>query len=162
MLFKVLVLAMLSSASGWGLPNDPLLESNEASTSITVEVDGARGWRQLVADVGAASRGFFCDRGCNEGCDGWLGGSCDYGCDRSCDGCQMAAGCQEQREDNEVVGDDAEDPDDPQKTAVAGDFSSATAVVTGAVTKGEAGGEAKSGSTGCNSGCDFQAEERRG
>ena len=101
-MFKVLVFAMLSSASGWGLPNDSLLEPNEA-TSITggPGVDGARGWRQLVAAVatGVTGGGFFCDRGCDEGCDGVDGfgwGGCDEGCDRNCDGCQMAAGCQEQ------------------------------------------------------------------
>ena len=43
----MLVLAMLSSASGWGLPShDPLLSSNE-STDITGGVDGPRDRRQL-------------------------------------------------------------------------------------------------------------------
>ena len=44
---RALVFAMLSSASGWGLPShDPLLSSNE-STNITGGVDGPRDRRQL-------------------------------------------------------------------------------------------------------------------
>ena len=43
-MFKMLVFAMLSSASGWGLPShDPPLSSNES----TGGVDGARVRRQL-------------------------------------------------------------------------------------------------------------------
>ena len=41
-MFKVLVFAMLSSASGWGLPKDDPLSSND-----TGGVDGARDQRQL-------------------------------------------------------------------------------------------------------------------
>ena len=97
MLFKVLVFAMLSTASGWGFPsNDSLLLSNE-STSITGGVDDARDRRQL--------KGCSCDKGCNGGCDrpgGWAIASgyvrsCDSSCDRNCDGRRLAAGgCQEQ------------------------------------------------------------------
>ena len=92
-MFKVLVFAMLSSASGWGLPNDSLLESNE------LEVDGARGWRQLMADC-ATGGGTSCDWGCDAGCDNGFWGSCDGSCDRGCDhGCTYnvaAAGSQDQ------------------------------------------------------------------
>ena len=85
MLLKVLVFAMLSTASGWGLPNDSLLLSNE-STSIT-GVDDARDGRQL------AHRGCYCDKGCDSGCDsGWPSRSCDGSCDRNCDGRRLAAG----------------------------------------------------------------------
>ena len=85
-MFKVLVFAMLSSASGWGLPNDPLLESNDSTS--TDGVDDARDRRQLCS----------CDRRCNRGCDGgiWGSGGCDTSCDAGCDGRRLAAGCQEQ------------------------------------------------------------------
>ena len=76
-MFKMLVFAMLSSASGWGLPS--LLSSDE-STNIMGGVDGARDGRQLASG---------CDRGCNGGCDWSLNTipfSCDDDCDRGCDG----------------------------------------------------------------------------
>ena len=77
-MFKVLVFAMLSSTSGWGLPSDdPLLLSKEA-TNIMGGVDGARDGRQLEKD-----NGWSCDWGCNEGCNGWW--SCDGNCNRGCD-----------------------------------------------------------------------------
>ena len=108
MLFKVLVFAMLSSASGWGLPsNDSLLSSNE-STNITGGVDGARDLRQLmpysdgspdppkcICDRGSGSgRGcdglfehFGCSFGydCDGSCDGWLKMRCDSSCDEGCE-----------------------------------------------------------------------------
>ena len=85
MLFKVLVLAMLSTASGWGLPsNDSLLSSNE-STNITDGVDGARDLRQLKPKLnGEKFHGCSCDWGCDASCDGWLGTKCDAGCDSGC------------------------------------------------------------------------------
>ena len=85
MLFKVLVFAMLSTASGWALPsNDSLLLSNE-STNITDGVDGARDRRHLQIGWGHENRDHCsCDRWCNESCDGFFG-SCDRGCDKSCD-----------------------------------------------------------------------------
>eukprot|EP00964_Phaeocystis_antarctica_P128159 scaffold91898_cov69-Phaeocystis_antarctica.AAC.1 len=55
---RALVFAMLSSASGWGLPShDPLLSSNE-STDITGGVDGPRDrrQRQKYRRSGAAQR----------------------------------------------------------------------------------------------------------
>ena len=97
-MFKVLVLAMLSSASGWGLPNDSLLEPNEA-TSISRRRTRLAAASVAAVATGVTGGGFFCDRGGDEGCDGVDGfgwGGCDEGCDRNCDGCQMAAGCQEQ------------------------------------------------------------------
>ena len=52
---RALVFAMLSSASGWGLPShDPLLSSNE-STNITGGVDGPRDRRQLGHELGSGS-----------------------------------------------------------------------------------------------------------
>ena len=87
MLFKVLVFAMLSTASGWGLPsNDSLLPSNE-STNITGGVDGARDRRHLGCDRGAWDSGLL--KSVNSCCDGLAGGllffcsdacSCDEDC----------------------------------------------------------------------------------
>ena len=106
MLFKVLVFAMLSSASGWGLPsNDSLLLSNE-STNIMGGVDSARDRRHLEScDRGAwvahgdyccdgltgVGRRFFCSEACS--CDEdcrwpWLAPNglarCDSSCDKGC------------------------------------------------------------------------------
>jgi hypothetical protein len=52
-MFKVLVFAMLSSASGWGLPKDDPLSSND-----TGGVDGARDQRQLQYRGGGKGGGF--------------------------------------------------------------------------------------------------------
>ena len=47
-MLKVLVFAMLSSASGWGLPSgDPLLSSNE-SKNVAGGTDGPRDRRQMA------------------------------------------------------------------------------------------------------------------
>ena len=90
-MLKVLVFAMLSTASGWGLPsNDSLLSSNE-STNIMGGVDGARDLRQLNWQLWwhniNAPHGCACDEGCDDDCDsGWIRrNSCDGGCDASCD-----------------------------------------------------------------------------
>ena len=100
MLFKVLVLAMLSSASGWGLPNNSPLSSNESS-NITGGVDDARDRRHLAScdqgmfGIGACCDyllmhwcnygGCSCDASCLSACDGWFGTSCDSSCNRDCD-----------------------------------------------------------------------------
>ena len=153
MLFKVLVLAMLSTASGWGLPNDPLLESNEESTSITVEVDGARDRRQARSNVfspnnmlpGYTGEVCMCSLSCDSGCDDQWWITWYKKCDDDCDVCYRSSGCNR---------DACEDRCSRTATTAAGpgpgpgppvmprDFSIATAVVTGAATKGEAGGEA--------------------
>lgn len=100
-----LVFAMLSTASGWGLPShdDSLLSPNESG------VDGPRDRRQLQGASGSScdygcdaqtpwtscdgSCDSSCNSWCNSGCD-WAGifscddscdGSCDTGCDSSCD-----------------------------------------------------------------------------
>ena len=52
-MFKVLVFAMLSSASGWGLPKDDPLSSND-----TGGVDGARDQRQLQNRGGGKGGGY--------------------------------------------------------------------------------------------------------
>ena len=91
MLFKLLVLAMLSTASGWGLPsNDSLLSSNE-STNITDGVDTARDRRQLQNSCPIS-----CDEWCDKDCDAWIF-SCDFDCDEHCDefGYWGAHGCDE-------------------------------------------------------------------
>ena len=105
---KVLVFAMLSTASGWGLPNEPLLELNEESTSITVEVDGARDRRQARSDVFSPNymlpkplEACGCDLSCDSGCDGdWrYWGNLEYwtesfrSCDDSCDSCLPGNNC---------------------------------------------------------------------
>ena len=76
----LVLLAMLSTASGWGLPsNDSLLSSNE-SAHVT-GVDGARNRRQLDAF------GPPCYSGCDGGCDTWWPfAGCDSYCDSSCGG----------------------------------------------------------------------------
>ena len=81
---RVLVLAMLSTASGWGLPShDPLLSSNE-STNITDGVDDERDRRQLGGPADYAY-GCSCDWSCDVACDGRLSTKCDGSCDRGCD-----------------------------------------------------------------------------
>ena len=100
MLFKVLVFAMLSSASGWGLPsNDSLLSSNE-STNITDGVDGPRDLRQLGNSRWDNDHpyGCSCDWSCDVGCDDYgvrYRASCDDSCDRGCDDKYGENGCDE-------------------------------------------------------------------
>ena len=146
-MLKVLVFAMLSTASGWGLPNDPLLESNEESTSITVEVDGARDRRQARSNVFSPNNMLpnpvgktntcMCQLSCDSGCDDQWWFTWYKRCDEDCDSCYRAASCDRVDCEDRCLG---------SATTVAPvmprDFSIATAVVTGAATKGEAGGEA--------------------
>ena len=81
MVGRVLILiTMLSTASGWKLPsNDEETRFSPHAPMITRGVSGARDRRRLVS---------ACDNGCNECCDGFFGGSCDCQCHGSCDvGC---------------------------------------------------------------------------
>ena len=106
----LLVFAMLSTASGWGLPShDSLLSPNESG------VDGPRDRRKLGS--GSSCDGSWsvlptprpdlssltcrcllprsvdsytrcdeaCDESCDELCDGFFGTMCDDKCDHSCD-----------------------------------------------------------------------------
>jgi len=98
-MLKVLVFAMLSSASGWGLPSgDPLLSSNE-SKNVAGGTDGPRDRRQM-AESNAFS-GWWdnmfnfkvkgkcsdsCDESCDSSCDNvWFFDNCDRDCDSDCD-----------------------------------------------------------------------------
>ena len=82
---RVLIhIAMLSTASGWKLPDDEEAGfSPQHAPMITDGVSSARDRRQLAwaCDGNCES----CDSGCDGSCD-FFGGSCDNDCDESCDG----------------------------------------------------------------------------
>jgi len=91
---RALVFAMLSTASGWGLPShDSLLSPNESG------VDGPRDRRKLGSgsscDICDAYTLTSCDgscdsdSGCNSGC------TCDKKCDASCDNSFWGGGCDD-------------------------------------------------------------------